>query len=268
MPRDLRAGHPTHWQRFGIGPRPTVLVHCSLAHSGAWSGLAAALASDLQMTAFDLPGHGRSDDWDGGADYQQLSTQIAASFISEPVDLIGHSFGATVALRLAVEQPQKLRSLILIEPVLFAVAAQDAPEVFAAFQPHMAEVKQALSLGDHLAAARIFVGVWGDGRAWDALPAAYQASLAKRIQIVGATESALYRDAAGLLAEGRLDAVETPALLLHGSQTEAIIPAINTGLARRLRHSTEVKIAGASHMAPLSHPAACAAAIRRFLAGV
>jgi pimeloyl-ACP methyl ester carboxylesterase len=82
------------------------------------------------MIAFDLPGHGRSADWDGASDYHHLSTQIAASFLTEPVDLIGHSFGATVALRLAVEQPQKLRSLILIEPVFFAVAAQDSPGSF------------------------------------------------------------------------------------------------------------------------------------------
>ena len=97
------------------------------------------------MRAFDLPGHGRSPDWDGVVEYQHLSTQIAASFVIEPVDLIGHSFGATVALRLAVEQPQKLRSLTLIEPVFFAVAARDAPAAFTTVQPHIDAVKHALA---------------------------------------------------------------------------------------------------------------------------
>ena len=160
MPCDLRAGQQIYWRRFGAGSRPAVLLHCSLAHSGAWAGLAGALGSDLQMTAFDLPGHGRSSDWDGVAEYQHLSTQIAASFITEPVDLIGHSFGATVALRLAVEQPQKLRSLTLIEPVFFAVAARDAPAAFTTVQPHIDAVKHALAQGDCLAAARDF-GVMG-----------------------------------------------------------------------------------------------------------
>ena len=130
MPYDLRAGHQTYWRRFGIGSRPTILLHCSLAHSGAWVGLAEEMSPDLRMTAFDLPGHGRSADWDGVADYQYLSTQIAASFITEPVDLIGHSFGATVALRLAAEQPQKLRSLTLIEPFFLLWLHRMRPKCF------------------------------------------------------------------------------------------------------------------------------------------
>lgn len=268
MPCDLRAGQQIYWRRFGAGSRPAVLLHCSLAHSGAWAGLAGALGSDLKMTAFDLPGHGRSSDWDGVAEYQHLSTQIAASFITEPVDLIGHSFGATVALRLAVEQPQKLRSLTLIEPVFFAVAARDAPAAFTTVQPHMDAVKHALAQGDRLAAARHFVAVWGDGRAWDDLSERYKDGLAKRIHIIEATEGPLYHDVAGVLATGALDDIETPALLMHGAQTEAVIPVINAGLARRLRYSTTVEIAGASHMMPLTHPADCAREIRSFLARV
>lgn len=265
MPYDLRAGHQTYWRRFGIGSRPTILLHCSLAHSGAWVGLAEEMSPDLQMTAFDLPGHGRSADWDGVADYQYLSTQIAASFITEPVDLIGHSFGATVALRLAAEQPQKLRSLTLIEPVFFAVAAQDAPEMFLLAQPHMDAVKHALAQGDRLEAARIFVGVWGDGRAWDDLSDRYKDGLVRRIHIIEATEGALYHDTARLLAAGGLEGINTPTLLMHGARSEPIIPIINTGLAHRLRHSTTVEIAGASHMMPLSHPYDCAREILKFM---
>ena len=265
MPCELRAGHQTYWRRFGTGARPAVLLHCSLAHSGAWAGLAGALAPNLQMTAFDLPGHGRSADWDGASDYHHLSTQIAASFLTEPVDLIGHSFGATVALRLAVEQPQKLRSLTLIEPVFFAVAAQDSPEVFSNAQPHMDAVKHALAQGDCVEAARIFVGVWGDGRPWEELSDRYKDGLVQRIHIIEATEGALYYDTARLLASGGLDSVETPTLLMHGAQSEPIIPVINAGLAQRLRHSTTVEIADASHMMPLSHPHDCAENIMTFM---
>ena len=107
MPTDLRAGHATHWMRFGTGQRPALLLHCSLAHCGVLQGLARELAADFQMTAFDLPGHGRSADWDGISNYQSLSIQIAGNFITDPIDVIGHFFGATVALRLAVEQPEK-----------------------------------------------------------------------------------------------------------------------------------------------------------------
>ena len=70
----------------------------------------------LNVTAPDLPSHGRSALWDPQThpDCQKLSTQIVASFIERPVDLIGHSFGAVVALRLAVAAPEAIRSLTLI----------------------------------------------------------------------------------------------------------------------------------------------------------
>ena len=104
--------------------------------AGALWRLARELAADFQMTAFDLPGHGRSADWDGMSDYQFLSTQIAGNFITNPIDVIGHSFGATVALRLAVEQPEKVRYLTLIELVFCAVAGQDVHASLVAPQPY------------------------------------------------------------------------------------------------------------------------------------
>jgi pimeloyl-ACP methyl ester carboxylesterase len=52
---------------------------------------------------------------------------------------------------------------------------------------------------------------------------------------------------------------------MHGAQSEPIIPVINAGLAQRLRHSTTVEIADASHMMPLSHPHDCAANIMTFM---
>ena len=93
MPTDLWAGHATHWMRFGAGQTPgALLLFFSLAHRGAWQGLAWELAADFQMTAFDLHGHGRSAYWNCISNYQSLSTQIAGNFSTDPVDVIGHSF--------------------------------------------------------------------------------------------------------------------------------------------------------------------------------
>ena len=77
-----------------------------------------------------------------------ISTQIVGNFITDPIDVIGHSFGATVALRLAVEQPEKVRSLTLIEPVFFAVAGQDVPASLVAAQPYRDALQAALDKGD------------------------------------------------------------------------------------------------------------------------
>lgn len=59
--------------------------------------------------------------------------RIARAALGAPVDVIGHSFGATVALRLALERPELVRSLVLVEPVLFAAAKAAEDPRFAAF---------------------------------------------------------------------------------------------------------------------------------------
>ena len=50
------------------------------ADAGAWKATAAALEESLALTAFDLPGHGRSADWNGQGDYTAL---CAAGYFPE-----------------------------------------------------------------------------------------------------------------------------------------------------------------------------------------
>ena len=94
MPEDLIAGHFTPWRSWDRGgPRPVLALHCSLAHSGAWAGLAERLHG-VTVTALDQPGHGRAADWDGQADLHALTTCIAIEMAERlggggPVDLFG-----------------------------------------------------------------------------------------------------------------------------------------------------------------------------------
>lgn len=81
------------------------MLHCANAHAGAWRGVALALQDSLHLIAPDGLGHGNAPDWDGQGDYHAAATDRARAFLTEPMDLIGHSFGATVALRLAIETP-------------------------------------------------------------------------------------------------------------------------------------------------------------------
>lgn len=268
MPVDRRGGIDTHWMRFGQGARQALLLHCSLGHSGGWSGMARLLAEDLDMLAFDLPGHGRSADWDGVTDLQTQAMAQAADFLSPaaPMDLIGHSFGGTVALRLAVERPELVRSLVLIEPVFFAVAMADRPDLKARHETEMGAYYAAMEAGDMVQAARVFTGFWGDGRGWDSLPPAQREAMAARIHLVKAGGAQIYGDAAGLMAPGRLQSVRQSVLLIEGGASPVYIAAINDGLMRRLPRARRAVVAGAGHMAPITHPAEVAALARDHLA--
>lgn len=250
-------------QSWGDGAQEVLLLHCSLASSDAWRGVAEHLAHDLTMMGFDFPGHGQSSDWDGAGDYHALCRDVATGFLTGPMHLIGHSFGATIALRLALEQPEMVRSLMLIEPVFFAVAKDTA-----AYADHMREFQpfvDAMKREAYEAAAKAFTDVWGTGADWATLPAAMRAYMTERIDLIPATVPTLYEDSAGMAADGGLERVSCPVLLVEGTESPSIVAAINGALAARLPDVQRVKIKGASHMVPITHSAQVAAAISRFL---
>ena len=265
MPKAPRAGFYTYWTSYGQGPRNAFLIHCSLASSAAWGGLARHLSGALTMTAMDMPGHGRSADWDNRGEIQGVTAQIAADFLQAPTDLIGHFFGATVALRLAVERPELVRTLILIEPVFFAVAIADQPDIARDHAVESAEFEAAMAAGDFWEAARTFTELWGDGTPFSDLPAQQQKELARQMPLVGAGMQALYHDAGNMLSPGQLERVSQPVLLVEGNSSPGIIGAVCEGLERRLPSARRAVIGGAGHMAPITHAREVSAEILRFL---
>ena len=261
MPLETLAGAPTWVERSGAGIRRALFIHCSLAHSGAWKGVQAGLLRKLKMTAFDLPGHGRSWDWDGNGDFQSRATAVAAALIERRADLIGHSFGATVALRLARDYPDKVRSLTLIEPVLFA-AARARPE-YTAHMQEMAAFTAAMKAGRHEAATRAFDTIWGPGVPWQTIPEATRAGLIRRIPLIAA--GVTNDDIHGQTAPGALEAIQQPVLLMEGANSPPIIHAVQDEFTARLNNVRRVMVAGAGHMLPISHPEAVAGEIAEFL---
>lgn len=253
MPEGVRAGHPTFWRVLGSGDRSALAVHCALAHGGIWDAVMAHLGDRVMLTAFDLPGHGRSADWDGAADYARLSVQIAASFVDRPLDLIGHSFGAVTALRLAVAAPEAVRTLTLIEPVLFA-AAEGTPELAA----HLADMEgyaDAMTDGRHADAACAFTQVWGTGVDWSALTAESRGAAAGRMRLIAAGDGALFQDSGRILRPDGLEGLDLPVLIIRGDRSPAVVATVAEALAARMPDVGIATIPGAGHMSPVTHAA-------------
>jgi pimeloyl-ACP methyl ester carboxylesterase len=255
----------THTRTFGHGSRQALAIHCTLAHSGAWRGVGEALANELSLLAYDMPSHGKSGDWDRRGNVHDVTTDMGRALLTEPMDVIGHSFGATVALRLAVESPAFVRSLTLIEPVYYAPVIVDEPERVAAYDCANAPFVAAMESGDMEAAARAFHGGWGNGTSWEDVPKTLRDYMVARIHFVAASTPFIRDDSAGLLAPGLLTGLNLPVLLIQGTASPDISDAVNAALARQLPDATRVRIAGAGHMVPLTHPQQVADTIRAFL---
>ncbi len=89
-----------------------------------------------------------------------------------PIHLVGHSYGGAVALRFAMQQPERLRSLVLIEPVAFHLLRDESPdpanrrlfgEVMEIGGPGVAGPRPS---GDYRRAMARFVDYWNGEGAW------------------------------------------------------------------------------------------------------
>ena len=249
--------HPRHWP--GDPARPGLALHCMLGSARAFDAVAAELGGRLDLRSFDLPGHGRSPDWvpAPGVDYHTHVTRLAAAMIDRPLDLIGHSFGATVALRIAVGAPQAIRSLTLIEPVLFAAAP---PEALIEENARGAAMAQALAEGRDTDAARDFLAVWGL-QGWAALPQPARAAMVRQIRLVADANAALNRDAHNILRPGGLEGIDAPVMIITGGASPPVIAAIAEALAACLPDVGRAVVPDAAHMLPITHPAQVAGLI-------
>nr|WP_230383085.1 alpha/beta fold hydrolase [Paracoccus shanxieyensis] len=230
-------------------------LHCMMGNGSYWRPIAAQLADLVQITAPDMPGHGQSPDWTGAPDFHTAVTRQTAALIQRPLDLIGHSIGATVALRIAVAAPEAVRSLTLIEPVLFA-AARDADA-----DAEMDRVRDLARAGQPEDAARRFLDTWG-GVSWEAQTPSSRARLTRQIALVADTNDTLLHDRANLLREGGLEAIDAPVLLVMGAQSPPVIAAIADALAQRMQDVGRATVPDAAHMLPITHPRQVADLIR------
>lgn len=240
----------------GQAERPALALHCMMGSGGYWGRIAAELSDIVQITAPDLPGHGQSPDWQPGTvDFHTTVTREVASLIQRPLDLIGHSMGATVALRIAIAAPEAVRSLTLIEPVLFAAAPH--PES----AEELAELDRILREGRDEDAARHFLGIWGDVDL-DSQSAAGRARLIRQIGLVSDSNDTLVHDRANMLRDGGLEGIDAPVMLIMGGDSPAVIPEIADALAARLPDVARATVPNAGHMLPITHPDQVAGLIR------
>jgi pimeloyl-ACP methyl ester carboxylesterase len=265
MPTASVDGRPVFFREAGQGP-PALFLHCGLAHSGAFAGLMAALNSRLAMRALDLPGHGGTG-YDPSIPVQAQAAANALALIGDgpPAHLIGHSFGATVALRLAVEAPERVASLTLIEPVQYSLLADSGLPAFAAELDEEDALQQAAAAGDWRRAAEVFLSRWGPAGGLAAMTPKQAANAVARMPLVIASERDLVGDAARL-RRADLAGVRCPVLLVAGADSPPVVHAIFDTIAGELPAARRLTVPGAGHMVPITHPGPVSEAVAGFLA--
>ena len=110
------------WHVTTRGRGPTaLLLHGFTGRGTSWGRLATILAPRYRVVAPDLPGHGRTatPSEPTHASVERAADDLA-TIVTErgwaPALVVGYSLGARIALRLAIEHPEVVRSLVLESP--------------------------------------------------------------------------------------------------------------------------------------------------------
>ncbi len=107
-----------HIRNWGGEGRAVVLLHGLASTCRIWDFVAPVLARDFAVIAVDQRGHGDSGKPDSSYDFASVGQDVAAMLegrgIRRPV-LVGHSWGADVALELAVAHPGLLQGIVFVD---------------------------------------------------------------------------------------------------------------------------------------------------------
>ena len=119
MPKLLANGIQMHYQTRGAAGPHVVLIHGITSNLAMWyNGLLNGFVSEFRITAYDLRGHGLSDITPTGYTSADLAKDLGALLDAlglEKVLIVGHSFGGTVGLHFALENPDRVQGLVMMD---------------------------------------------------------------------------------------------------------------------------------------------------------
>ncbi|MBP0048463.1 alpha/beta fold hydrolase [Marinobacterium sp. AK62] len=105
-----------HFQRLGQG-KPLVILHGLFGSLENWGLQARALSERFDVIAVDLRNHGRSPH-SPGMTYADMSADLKALLDSLELDrvlLMGHSMGGKVAMQFALDHPERVEKLVVVD---------------------------------------------------------------------------------------------------------------------------------------------------------
>jgi pimeloyl-ACP methyl ester carboxylesterase len=260
--------HAVDFMEAGAGPL-VVLVHSSMAGARQWSPLIRDLEDHSKVRAVNLFGYGSTPAWpdvkppslNDFADLVALTVPDTAGNIS----LVGHSFGAAVAMQAAAHQLRgRIKNLVLIEPSLFYLldlcGRREAFDEILALAEY---TNQGISNKKPEAAAERFIDYWCGSGIWAASSSGRQSAIAQSIALLAHEWNAVL---AGHMTPAEwAAALPRDTLLMSSARTTRPLHEIVELLLHARPDWEFASIWDAGHMAPLTHPQIVNPIIKGFL---
>lgn len=250
-------GVTLHVQQLGATGRPgqptIVLVHGIATDSlASWYFTVGKPLADagLRVVMYDLRGHGRSDRPPTGYRLEDFVGDLAALLpalgVTEPVYLLGNSFGGTIGYSYAVEYPDRVAGLAVIE------SEPATPGWAAKMAANLTRAREQLPHSEAFAWIRLKYG-------------AHTARLARGAgRMLTATSIATDIPASRRPSAAQVAALSCPVLSIYGADSDLAEQA--PLVERMLPRARSVIVAGQEHSVLIERPAEVSALVLSWLA--
>ncbi len=245
-----------------------VCLHSNASASAQWRQLMERLAPRFRVFAPDSLGAGKSPAWPAdriiGLKDEVAFLEPVFALAGSPFCLVGHSYGAALALVAAALRPERVRAVAVYEPTLFSLLEEESPGQQAAneIRAVAADAAAAIDARDHSAAAARFVDYWMGRDSWRGMPEARRAVIAGSMSNIRGWAHALFNEPTGLNA---FRALELPVLYMIGARSPASSRSVARLLTAALPNVEIVEFPELGHMGPVTHPEPVNEAIANFL---
>lgn len=266
MPHISVLGVDVFFRDEGEG-QAVVFGHCSTGSSGQWRDLIGRLSDSHRCLAPDHLGYGRTGAYPGRLslmDHEVAAVEALLGLIEGRVCLVGHSYGGSVLVRLACRQPQRVRSLTLVEPTLFyLLEACGKDDEHAEIKAVADRVIRHVDAGDPEEAARGFIDYWVGTGGYEVMADELRASVIKGMPKLRQEWTAAFDPCGATIA--KLADLKFPIQLITGTETTAAAAAV-VGILKQIWPTARIaEIDAAGHMSPVTHASSVNELIEEFI---
>lgn len=240
----------------GSGPA-VMLVHSSVSGARQWRRLIDDLKPDFHVRAVNLFGYGKTPPWSNEStqslDDQARLVEAALPTNVDTFSLVGHSFGGSVAMKLAARLSDRVAKLVLLETNPFYLLKQAGrADAFAEATDLRDYIKKFGALGKWVTAAERFADYWGGTGSWAGMSPERRQAFAEALKPNYFEWDAVMNETTSVEQWARL--LPDATLIVSDPNTVLPIREITALLRQSCPKWIYEKIASGGHMAPLTRP--------------
>lgn len=277
-------GHEMYVRRAGTPDgEPAVFVHGLGGSSTNWTDLMALLGDRLDEHAPDLPGHGRTGPPKDGRYPLDVHADAVVAYVRHlgrgPVHLLGNSMGGAVAVRVAAEHPELVKTLTLVSPALpqYRLRRRNDPRLALLLVPGLSGLvsrERERSGAERIARDVLTLCTYDLSAIHEDRIAEAVAEVRRRHELPWVASSLTgslrglvlaYFDPGPRNLWRQLGTVEAPALVVWGDHDRLVPKTLGPVAVRRLRNGRLLAVPDAAHVAQMERPQVVADAVRRLL---